>query len=201
VGTYAITAGGAAASDYAIGYAVGTLTVTRATPHVAVTDAGGTYTGSPFPAAATVAGVIPGLDATPAATLEGVGLTLTYFAGTSATGTPLPGAPSAVGTYTALASFAGSADYAAASATVTFTIQVTTLVNGATSQAATRGIVIKVVDYQLVQVDSVTGATALALVVGGSVDGNVIHINERVGPHLLDVHIEAFGSGLEFHQA
>src|SRR5207244_3289257 len=79
--------------------------------------------GSPFPAAATVAGVIPGLDATPAATLEGVGLTLTYFAGTSATGTPLPGAPSAVGTYTALASFAGSADYAAASATVTFTIQ------------------------------------------------------------------------------
>src|SRR5262249_12678511 len=39
-----------------------------------------------------------------------------------ASGTPLAGAPSAAGTYTVVASFPGSADYAATSAPLTFTI-------------------------------------------------------------------------------
>src|SRR5262249_11911472 len=55
-------------------------------------------------------------------TLEGVGLSLAYYAGDSATGTALGGTPSTAGTYTVLASFAGSTDYAAQSAQATFTI-------------------------------------------------------------------------------
>ena len=47
---------------------------------------------------------------------------LTYYSGTSATGTALSGAPTAVGTYTVLASFAGSTDYTSGAASTTFTI-------------------------------------------------------------------------------
>ena len=83
-------------------------------PDVTVTDAGGTYNGSPYPGTALVNG---------AANLEGVSPTLAYYSGSTATGTPLGGAPSVVGTYTEVASFAGSADYASAnSSPVTFSI-------------------------------------------------------------------------------
>ena len=44
-------------------------------------DAGGTYNGSAFAATATVAGVLAGVDSTPAATLEGVVPTLSYYGG------------------------------------------------------------------------------------------------------------------------
>ncbi|HKI38168.1 MAG TPA: hypothetical protein VKA46_40315 [Gemmataceae bacterium] len=95
------------------------LTITKATPAVSVVDAGGTYTGSAFAATATVK---------EGTTLEGVGLTLQYYSGSySSPGqleshTPLAGAPSAAGTYTVLASFAGSADYSSGAAVATFTI-------------------------------------------------------------------------------
>ena len=56
------------------------------------------------------------------ASLEGVTPTLTYYSGTSATGTALSGAPTTVGTYTVLASFAGSTDYTSGTASTTFTI-------------------------------------------------------------------------------
>jgi hypothetical protein len=95
-----------------------TLTVQQATPTVSVADPGGTYNGAAFPATATVSGV----DNVAAATLEDVGLTLTYYAGTDTTGSQLPGAPADPGTYTVQASFAGSGDYTAASAQATFTI-------------------------------------------------------------------------------
>ena len=81
-------------------------------------DAGGTYTGSAYPATATVNGV---------ATLEGVAPTLSYFRGTftsvsQLTGlTPLAGA-SAAGNYTVEASFAGSTDYYGDATLTTFTI-------------------------------------------------------------------------------
>src|SRR5262249_39651428 len=77
-----------------------------------------TYDGAAHGAGATVAGV----NGTAAGTLEGVGLTFTYYAGTDASGPALSGAPSAAGTYTVVASFAGSADYTSASAQATFTI-------------------------------------------------------------------------------
>ena len=98
-----------------------TQVVNQATPTVYVQDAGGTYDGMPFPATATVAGVVPGVDDTPAPSLEGVSPTLTYY---DANGNPLSGAPSAVGTYTVVATFPGSADYTSAtsSAPATFVI-------------------------------------------------------------------------------
>jgi sugar lactone lactonase YvrE len=98
------------------------VSVTQATPTVSVSDAGGVFSGGPFAATATVAGVIASVDNTTGPSLEGVSLTLTYYAGTTATGTPLSGAPSAAGTYTVVASFPGSTDYSAASESTTFSI-------------------------------------------------------------------------------
>ena len=85
----------------------------QATPSVAVVRAGGTYNGSSFAAAGSVSGV------------GGAGLgtpTFTYYAGTTAMGTALAGAPVNAGTYTVLASYAGGTNYTAASASTTFTI-------------------------------------------------------------------------------
>ncbi len=82
----------------------------QATPTVQVNDAGGTYSGQPFPATATVTGT----SGTPGSTLEGVGLTLDYqqvdvsgnvLADLGAT------APTTAGRYQVIASFAGSTDY------------------------------------------------------------------------------------------
>jgi type VI protein secretion system component Hcp len=94
------------------------------TPTVSVTDNGGTYNGSAFPAKATLTGV----HSTPVSTLESVAPTFTYYSGTytsvaSLTGvTALLSAPVSAGSYTVLASFAGSFDYTSASALASFTI-------------------------------------------------------------------------------
>ncbi len=101
-----------------------TLVVNQAMPTVTVTDAGGTYNGSAFPATATVAGV----SGSPGSTLEGTGLTLTYYNGTYTTIGQLSGltgtasAPSSAGSYTVLASYAGSKDYSAAAGLANFSI-------------------------------------------------------------------------------
>ena len=58
------------------------------------------------------------MDNTPAASLEGVSPTLTYYAGRA----PLSGAPSAAGTYTVVATFPGGADYTMATATATINV-------------------------------------------------------------------------------
>jgi hypothetical protein len=63
-----------------------------------------------------------GSQSTAAASLEGVAPKLTYYSGTSASGTALSGAPTTAGTYAVLASFAGSTDYTSASASTSFTI-------------------------------------------------------------------------------
>ena len=109
---YAIGQGTLAAdSNYTIHFTGSSLSVTAATPILTVSDPGGTYTGSPMAAKASVAGV----GGTAAASLEGVTPILTYYAGSGTTGTNLGStAPSAVGTYTVVARFAGIADYAAA---------------------------------------------------------------------------------------
>ena len=91
-------------------------TVAQATPTVAVSDAGGIFNGSPFPATATVAGAVSGVDSTPAASLQGVIPTLTYYVGSRPNGSGSATAPTALGTYTVVASFAGSTDYTAAQA-------------------------------------------------------------------------------------
>ena len=115
VGTYTVVASFAGSTDYAAAQSAPlTFTISKATPAVTASDAGGTYDGSPFPATALVNG---------ATSLEGVSPTFTYYAGSTATGNGSTTAPTAVGTYTVVASFAGSTDYAAAqSAPATFTI-------------------------------------------------------------------------------
>jgi large repetitive protein len=125
-GTYEADAYFAGSADYAAASAMTTFAITPAAAKIAVSDKGGTFNGQPFPATATVAGVVAGVDNTPSASLEGVGLTLTYYVGSTATGAPLPGAPSAARTYTVAAAFAGSADYAATVRTVTFVIKAAT---------------------------------------------------------------------------
>jgi hypothetical protein len=116
-------------TDYATVSTTMTVNVAQATPSVQVTDAGGPYNQSPFAATATVAGV----DGVAGSSLEGVTPTLTYFAGSTAGGTALTGVPTLPGTYTVKAAFTGSADYAAACATTTFTIQTpTTSISGPT---------------------------------------------------------------------
>ena len=95
-----------------------TFKITPAPPTVTVVDNGGTVTGNPYPATATVAGV----GGVAGSTLENVGLTLVYYSGSTASGTPLTGAPTFIGTYTVVASFAGSTDYTSASKLVTFAI-------------------------------------------------------------------------------
>jgi uncharacterized repeat protein (TIGR03803 family) len=117
-GSYTVVASFAGSADYSSGTALATFSIAPATPTVAVSDAGGTYNGQPFPASASVNG---------GRTLENVGLTLTYYAGTYTLGTlPSSGgsstAPTAAGNYTVVASFAGSTDYSPASALANFSI-------------------------------------------------------------------------------
>ena len=104
---------------YASATATAGLTVNRATPTVNVADSGGTYNGLAFDATASVAGA-----AGPAgSSLEDVPPIVTYYAGTTATGTPMTGVPTAAGIYTAIATFPATADYTAArSQPVTFAI-------------------------------------------------------------------------------
>jgi Bacterial Ig-like domain (group 3)/MBG domain (YGX type)/Right handed beta helix region len=111
-GPYAITQGTLAADgNYTIQFTGSALTITLATPRVTVSAPGETYTGAPIVAQATVTGV----SGTAAASLDGVTPILTYYVGSGTSGTNLgSAAPSAAGNYTVVASFPGSADYAAA---------------------------------------------------------------------------------------
>ena len=114
-----LTISGAQAGDYTLTQPTTTANITPAGPTVSVNDSGGTYNGSAFNATATVAGV----SGQAASKLEGIAPTLVYYAGSTATGTPLSAAPIDAGTYAVVAHFPGSADYlASTSAPVTFTI-------------------------------------------------------------------------------
>jgi large repetitive protein len=102
------------------------FTIAQASPVIAVGDTGGSYDGNPFSATATIAGVVPDVDNSPAGSLEGVPLTLSYYAGTNTTGAPLSGAPSNAGIYSVVGSFGGSSDYESASNSTTFVIAAAT---------------------------------------------------------------------------
>ena len=112
------------ATDYTTAAATTTITVTKATPILKVADAGGRFDGSPFPASATIAGVIAGVDSTPASSLDNITPTLTYYDGSGIAGTSLgPTPPSAPGTYTVVAAFPGNVNYSAVLSTpLSFTI-------------------------------------------------------------------------------
>ncbi|WP_171475458.1 beta strand repeat-containing protein [Frigoriglobus tundricola] len=121
-GTYTVVASFAGSPDYAPDNTSATFTIRQATPVLSLTALGGTYTGSPIAATASIAGIVSGVDNTPGPSLEGVGLTLAYFSGSSASGSPLAGPPTGTGTYTVVASFAGSLDYLSDQTQTTFVI-------------------------------------------------------------------------------
>jgi hypothetical protein len=121
-GTYTVVASFGGSADYMPASASTTFVIGQAAPTVTISDAGGTYNALPYPATATVAGVVMGVDDTPASSLEDVPVTVLYYAGGTASGSGSPTPPIQAGTYTAVASFAGSADYMAGSASTTFVI-------------------------------------------------------------------------------
>jgi hypothetical protein len=147
------------------------------TPTLTVTDAGGTFNGSPFPATAAFTG--PGIT-TSVSTLEGVAPTFTYYTGTSASGTGTSTAPSAPGTYTVVGSFAGSADYEAVqSAPVTFSIvtadKLVFSVQPHNSEAGEIGRVVVKIENNTGQVVTSDDSTVTLSVAGGPgvLDGTV----------------------------
>src|SRR6185503_12993258 len=79
----------------------GALTIGQATSHVVITWTNTTYSGTPNAAAAVVQ------DAANAP-ISGATATLVYYSGSVASGPPLSGAPTNVGTYTVRASYDGS---------------------------------------------------------------------------------------------
>ncbi|MFI5454074.1 MAG: choice-of-anchor Q domain-containing protein [Isosphaerales bacterium] len=123
-GSYTVLASFAGSSDYSAGSALANFTIAPATPTVVVTDSGGIFTNTAYPAAAMVAGI----SGSATASLEGVTPSLSYYGGTYTSApqlaglTPLTGAPGKAGSYTVLASFAGSSDYSNGSALANFTI-------------------------------------------------------------------------------
>ncbi len=121
-GTYTVVAGFSGSTDYTADSASTTFTISQVAPTITLSASGGYFTGDPFPATASIAGWVAGVDDTPGNSLEGVALVLTYYSGTSASGTPLDGPPSDPGDYTVRASFGGSTDYYDAFADMTFTI-------------------------------------------------------------------------------
>ena len=123
--------------DYATITATSTITVDKATPTLELSDPGGAYNGSPFPASVTISG--SGEDNSPGASLGGITPTLTYYDGSGTSGTSLGSTPpTAAGTYTVVAGFAGDADYSAVeSAPVTFTIKGGTATITLTSSTST----------------------------------------------------------------
>ena len=111
-GTYTVVASFAGSADYApAGSWPVAFQIKQATPTIQVTAIGRTYSGRPWWRRQRSPGMVPGVDTVSSGSLEGVGLTLTYYAGLPAAGTPLPGPPSAAGSYTVVASFAGSTNY------------------------------------------------------------------------------------------
>ena len=98
--------------------ASGTVTdvITRATPTIEITWANSTYDTNPHPALVDVKGVAGQVNLQPPATL-------TYYAGTTAGGTALSGAPVNAGTYTVKAVFDGNNNYTDKTDHKTITIQ------------------------------------------------------------------------------
>jgi hypothetical protein len=110
-------------ADYTTAMASTTITVDKALPILYLSDPGGTFDGSPYPASVTIG--VSGSGNAPSNSLGGAVPTLTYYVGPNTTGESLGSTPPAgAGTYTVVASFAGTDDYSSIqSAPVSFMIQ------------------------------------------------------------------------------
>jgi hypothetical protein len=115
-GTATASASYPGSSNYLPSTDTETFTIDKADAAVVVSWADSTYDGNPNAASAVANGVAGETGLSPAPTL-------TYYSGPTATGTPLAGAPTAAGTYTVQADFAGNGNYNPASNTRTITIE------------------------------------------------------------------------------
>ena len=102
VGSYAITVGGAYDPNYTIGYVNGTLTIDKASAKIVVTPYNVPYDGNPHTATGTATGVESPTPANLSSLLNLSGTTHTI-----------------AGSYTDTWTFAGNANYASASGTIT----------------------------------------------------------------------------------
>ena len=146
-GTHAITAtyiAGATAPAALLASQPATVVVAKATPTVSLIAPGGGYTSSPIAATATISPSDAGISAT----LEDRGISLDYrlLDGSGDLLADLGAQPPIPqGSYSVIATFGGSADYTAASATATFmigapgTMKTTPTVTWATPAAITYG--------------------------------------------------------------
>jgi hypothetical protein len=123
-GTYTVLATYAGSPDYTSASGTTTYSIVPAMPVVTIAAPDVPYTGAPQPVAATVTGAANG--AAPGSA------TLTYYSGSSASGAPLPGAPTNAGTYTVVATYQGDLDYAPATASAVYTISGTPVVTPVT---------------------------------------------------------------------
>ena len=117
-GTYFAVASFAGSAHYAAYSTAAPLTITAATPIVSITDDGGTYSGTSYPATVQVAGV-NGVSTTTPDKVEGVQAESSYF---DSQGNEFTSAPTDAGTYTVVTTFAGSANHVPATTSSTFTI-------------------------------------------------------------------------------
>ena len=125
-----------------------------------------------------------GSDSTPAAALESVLTTFTYYVGNDTTGRPGQRGPTATGTYTVVSHFAGSADYTSAdSQPMTFTIAPATLTVTADAETKVYGQSDPAFTYEVERlqpgdhgVDVLSGA--LGRVAGETVDGGPYAISQ-----------------------
>jgi hypothetical protein len=110
------TQGSTTVSTIGSGGPAATFNVYNPNPTITLVAPNAPFTGQPYlSASVAVTGFNGQVISSPAATL-------TYYSGSTASGTPLAGAPRTAGAYTVVATFAGSTDYTAASAQTTFSI-------------------------------------------------------------------------------
>ena len=111
VGSYTVMPSGLTSTNYAITFMPGTLTVTTASPQLTLASPPATIAYDGTADVTNWAGTQ--LTGAAGASAPTGSPTLLFYAGTSATGAPLTYLPVNAGTYTALASYAGDANYAA----------------------------------------------------------------------------------------
>ena len=144
VGTYAVTPGGLTATNYAIRFIGGLLTVTQATPTVTATGGTFTYTGNAWAGSGSATGVLDPADALP--------VTLSYEQGATTSGPTVYSAlgaglvPTDAGTYRLTVAVAASTNYVGWSTTAaivinkapaTLTLQALTQTYSGTARLAT----------------------------------------------------------------
>ncbi len=126
-GSYTVVASFAGSLDYAaLSSQAAPFTISKAIPNIRLTDMGGPYTGQPYPATVSIAGVVAGVDNTPEPSLEGVYLSALDYQQLAPDGsveydlgsTP----PSQAGSYRVTVFFAGSSEYASLTAETDFNI-------------------------------------------------------------------------------